>query len=280
MMQRKVNPLYGWRWFREGFRLFSRGPVIWFAMLTAWFLVAMVVSIVPVLGLLVVLMALPAVAAGFMAMCRVIERDQVPDVSVLLSGFKTRPGPLMAAGGVFLVGVVTIALIISTGWGEQMGHLAGMSRQSDADPAAMQAAISGMLAPFLVAIALLAPLSMALWFAPALIYFQQATPMRALLESFWASLRNFAPFIVLGLLLFAADVILSFVLRMVMGVVVAIGGAALAAPVGFILALPVLLGFMAVLLGAMYISYVDVFETQPRQVPEPSQEPESDTGLG
>jgi len=50
----------------------------------------------------------------------------------------------------------------------------------------------------LVALALMLPLIMAIWFAPAIVVFHDVQSMAAMKASFAGSLRNFVPFLVYG----------------------------------------------------------------------------------
>ena len=66
---RKCNPLYGYRWFTEGIKLFIRQPWPWLALVGVTSLVLLVLSLLPVLGLIGVFLIIPGIAAGFMLAC-------------------------------------------------------------------------------------------------------------------------------------------------------------------------------------------------------------------
>jgi uncharacterized membrane protein len=102
-------------------------------------------------------------------------------------------------------------------------------------PAGYGMALGGMLLAMLLALALSVPLFMAIWFAPALVVFNNMQPVQALKASFNACLKNMVPFLVYGLI--------TMVLC-------------------FFAALPVGLGFLVlgpVLSGSVYASYRDIF---------------------
>ena len=87
----------------------------------------------------------------------------------------------------------------------------------------------------LLSLALSVPLAMALWFAPALVFFNNMPPIPALKASFSACVKNTLAFVVYGLV---AMVLMFFA------------------------ALPVFLGFLVlipVLSGSAYASYRDIF---------------------
>ena len=87
----------------------------------------------------------------------------------------------------------------------------------------------------LTAVALYIPLSMATWFAPALVTFHGMEALPAMKCSFMGCVRNFLPFLVYGLLLFVI---------------------AIAAVIPFGLGLLV---FIPMLYGSIYASYKDIF---------------------
>jgi uncharacterized membrane protein len=86
-----------------------------------------------------------------------------------------------------------------------------------------------------VALLLFVPLLMALWFAPALVMLDQVSAGDAMKSSLAASVRNWLPFTVYGLL--------SLVLLVV---------AAIPLMLGYLILIPVML-------GSMYASYRDIF---------------------
>ena len=87
----------------------------------------------------------------------------------------------------------------------------------------------------LLLLALLVPLAMAVWFAPALVVFHDLPPVEALKQSFQGCLRNMVPFLVYGII--------------VLGL-------------GILAAIPAFLGWLVLiptLIGSTYYSYRDIF---------------------
>lgn len=66
LLLKTVAPSQGARWMRDGFRLFGRHPLAFSLMLVSFLLAALVVSMVPLLGPLVMLAGLPLMSLGFM----------------------------------------------------------------------------------------------------------------------------------------------------------------------------------------------------------------------
>jgi len=96
-------------------------------------------------------------------------------------------------------------------------------------------ALGGVALAMLLSLVLSVPLFMALWFAPALVYFNGMPPVEALKASFGACAKNTLPFLVYGLIV----LILTFF-------------AALPLFLGFLVLLPVIA-------GSIYVSYRDIF---------------------
>jgi len=93
----------------------------------------------------------------------------------------------------------------------------------------------GLMLSVLVSLALSVPVFMAIWFAPALVFFNNMQPVAALKSSFDACMKNVLPFFVYGLIM---TVLMFFA------------------------ALPVFLGFLVlvpVIVGSVYAGYRDVF---------------------
>ena len=64
-----VSPGQGAHWMRDGFRLFGRHPLAFSLLLVSFLFAALLVSMVPLVGPLVMLAALPLMSLGFMVAC-------------------------------------------------------------------------------------------------------------------------------------------------------------------------------------------------------------------
>lgn len=257
---RSCNPLYGYRWFRAGIDLFLKQPWPWLALVGVSFLSTVILSTLPVLGLIALFLLLPGLAAGFMLAARAAASDQPMAFPHLIAGFRQAARPLIAVGGANFLVTLMGMLIISLGWSDQLSRLLELMRSPTPDELAMEQALSELTLPSLLSLALLLPLAMANWFAPALIVFRELAAGKAMRLSLLASLRNFWPFLVYGLLLFLLDAVVSLLLRGVLGVLGQLAGEAVVSAVGMLLVFPIVCTFFALMLGAMYVSYGDVFE--------------------
>ena len=89
-----------------------------------------------------------------------------------------------------------------------------MSGDSSALASMAGPSILTFLLAVLAGLALLLPLLMALWFSPALVYFHNEAPLDALKISFFASLRNWLPFLVYGILMLMLFVVAAIPLML------------------------------------------------------------------
>ncbi|MEJ5211701.1 MAG: BPSS1780 family membrane protein [Burkholderiales bacterium] len=261
---RRCNPLYGYGWLRTGVALFLAQPWPWLALVGMSFLGTLLLGTLPILGLLAVFLLTPGLAAGFMAAGRAAAAGEPLGFSHLTAGLRTAARPLIAVGGVNLLAVLVAMLIFSLGWREEMTRLLELMGSPQPDEAVLKEALTRLTLPSLLMLALLLPLAMANWFAPALVLFQGLSAGAALRLSLAASLRNVWPFLVYGVLLFLLDAIASLMLQGVVGLTLRIAGPAVAQIFGLFLAFPLFCAFAAVVLASMYASYVDIFETAPQ----------------
>ncbi len=198
---------------------------------------------ISLLGLIAILL-LPIFLVGLMEGCKALERGEALQVGHLLSGFRTNVGPLITLGGISLVGNLLIAMIIAAIGGDAMMTIMKFAGQTTIAPEAVQPSSRRCRKATLAAtvgVALSLPLMMALWFAPLLVYFHGMKPLRAIVYSFWACWKNVLPFLVYGLIVLVALII-----------VMPVGLATRQIDLGLWLLAPVLI-------PTIYTSYKDLF---------------------
>jgi uncharacterized membrane protein len=143
-------------------------------------------------------------------------------------------------GGLYLVGsIIILGLMMMSGGGAILGSAALGQMQGIEPNEAMVGAMGGMLIALLVALALLVPLLMAYWFAPALVVLRNMTAMEAMKLSFVGCLRNIWPFLVFG--------VIAFVLTMIAMIPFGLG----------------MLVLVPVLNASIYLGYKDIFPAEP-----------------
>ncbi len=237
---RKINAGQGWQWIVGGFALFRKNPPIWITLFVIYFLIVIVVSVIPVVGPLVMTLLAPAFTAGFMLACRDVEAGEELELGYLIAGFKHNAGQLITVGGLYLVGSITIlGLMMMAGGGAILGSAALEQMQGTEMNAVMAGATGDMLISLLVAMAVLVPLLMAYWFAPALVVLGNVKAVDAMKLSFMGSLRNMWPFLVYGLI--------AFILMMIAMIPFGLG----------------MLILVPVLNASIYLGYKDIFSAAP-----------------
>ena len=263
MNYRKCNPLYGYRWFAEGIKLFFSQPWPWLALVGVTLLLLLVLSLLPFLGVVAVFTLLPGIAAGFLLASRAAANQQPINFNHLVAGFKTAARPLMKVGGLSFLVFLLALIIIVLGWREEFQRLAELMQSQARDKQVLISAMQQLTQASLLVLAVMLLLAIANWFAPALVLFHQIDARAAMALSFRACLANFFPFLVFCLLLLLLDVITSFILRFLLMAAQSLGGEPMANTVAMVFAFPIFCSFLAILFAAAYVSYMDVFESKP-----------------
>jgi uncharacterized membrane protein len=196
----------GVSWVSEGWRLFTKAPLMWVVSVLVLIVLAVVAGIVPILGNIAFQMLSPVFSAGFVVAARSVEKGGEFELEHLFAGFKTRFVPLFIVGAIFTVAVFAVLLVgaVFMGFGVFAAFMAG-------DPEQAAAALAGSLLSIalglLIITALLLPLTMFYWFAPALVMMHDVKPVAAMKASFGACLRNFLPFLVYGIVMMVLAIV-------------------------------------------------------------------------
>ncbi len=224
----------GWRWIREAFALVGARPGFWIGSFLLVFVVFFALALVPFVGQLATMFVGPFVIAGYANAARRQANGADPAIDQLLIGFRERAGTLVAVALLYLGGAIVIVFamiavlfaILGT------GMLAG---GGELDPALLAESWPLFAVVWLLTLALLVPLIMAYWFAPALVVFDGLDAISAMKASFFGCLRNILPFLVYALAL---------------------------VPIAIIAALPLFLGYLVVvpmILATYYTAWRGVF---------------------
>lgn len=227
---RTVDAGRGWDWIVEAFALFRKQPGIWILTAVVLGVLFIVISMIPLLGSFASALLFPIFGGGLMLGCKDLDQGGPLRIEHLFAGFKQRTGDLVLVGVFNLVCWVVIGFAVAAvvGGGVFMGMMRGGL------PGAGISIMSLLIAMLLVA-GLSVPLSMAIWFAPALIVLHDVAPGAALKASFFACLGNRIPFLVYSIVLLVLCVV-----------------AAIPAGLGFLVLIPVLA-------ASVYTAYHDIF---------------------
>jgi len=190
----------GMSWIGDGWRLFTRAPLMWIVILLVLFVIAVVMNFVPFVGGLAFQVLNPVFAAGLIVACRSLERGGEIELEHLFAGFKKNFGSLAIIGAILLAAWIVIFIIgaVIMGFGVIGAMMAGDPNQS---AAALAASGLSIALGTLVILALTVPVLMFYWFAPALVIMHDMPPIAAMKASFMGCLRNFITFIVYGIVM-------------------------------------------------------------------------------
>jgi hypothetical protein len=246
----------GARWLAEGWRLFLVAPLPWIALAVVYYLVLNLVLLVPVVGILVAPVLVPAFSVGFMAASRAAAHGGLVGTELILllfSGFRENPRGQLVLGLVFLA---CLALLLGATTLLDQGALAHSMLTDSPDGGGAQED-GGAINAMLVAIALYIPVMMAYWFSPVLVAWHRIGVAKALVFSFLACALNWRAFLAYGAVatLFAV-VAPSFALSALMYAAGGKGGAHFVA-----LLYAFFLVMLPTLVASFYVSYRDIFGT-------------------
>lgn len=202
---RVVAPGRGWSWIAEGWELFKRQPAMWIAVVVLFVVILIVLAFIPVLGSLALIVLAPVFAGGIVIGCREVDQGRELQIGHLFAGFRERFGTLVSVGLLYLAASIVIALVVGVVTGAGMWTLLG----GGADPVALGAAGLTVILAFLVMMALMLPVFMAIWFAAPLAAFHDQPAGEAMKNSFIACLKNVVPFLVYSAILFVAAILAS-----------------------------------------------------------------------
>lgn len=188
-------------WLTDAWALFAKVPGIWVVMLLIMMVIYGVLGALPFSGLLASLVG-PVFGGGLMLAAQRQDRGQDPEIGMLFDGFK---GPLLSQ--LILLGVAALAVCLAIGL--VVGILAAIGIGGSLLSGQGHGVLAGVgigviLLGAMIGLLLLIPLSMAMWFAPALVALAGVKPIEALRLSFDGCLKNLVPFLIYGVLVLVA----------------------------------------------------------------------------
>jgi uncharacterized membrane protein len=225
--------------------------------------ISFVVGLLPVLGSLVGFVLGPIFVGGLMTGARALDRDGRARAGMVFDAFSTHGTQLALVGLLYLAGFIMIifaAGLVAMGAG--VVSSAGLEALSSNDPEALAAAMAptALLLLMLIAMALVIPLVMAYWFAPALVVLEDMGAVEAMKASFQGCWRNIVPFLVYGLALMGIVMLLAIVVSLFAGGAAALGPAG--SVIGALLVItmvPLMIAYAVVIVVSQYTGYRDIF---------------------
>lgn len=195
----------GWDWIGEAWALFKKQPGVWIGIVVIMAVIYIVAALVPVIGSIASLVFGPVFAAGFVIGARAQDQGGELQIGHLFAGFRERFGPLALVGVLYLVATAAIMGVVMLAVGVSLFTSLGDGRLESMPPAA----VFTLLIAMLIMAALMIPVLMAIWFAPALVVFHGKDAVQAMKESFFGCLKNIAPFFVYGLVMLVFGILAS-----------------------------------------------------------------------
>jgi hypothetical protein len=254
---------HGTQWLARGYAMFRKARMHWVLLLFVYYGVLVLADLVPLIGGFAAPILKPVFAVGFLAAAWTQERGGMPGVTLLFRGFRSNVVALVILGVALVDGGKLFALLANPMPQDLEGDAAALRVQETLGDTRVQL---GMAVGALCGV----PVLLALWWAPALVVFQDASAAKALATSLRAALANWPSIVRYAL----AVLFFGLVLPMIAGTVIA---AVLPDPIGravaLALMLPYVFFFVATLHISDYVSYRDVFhagETPPPDGPAAS----------
>ncbi|MDP3678069.1 MAG: BPSS1780 family membrane protein [Methylotenera sp.] len=229
---KQVPAANAWAWIVSGFHLFKANPAMWIILLVIYLAIMIPVSLLPVVGSVVSTLLAPVFAAGMMWGCQALTRNQDLEINHLFEGFKKNTAQLIAVGGIYMVGLLVVAVFVVLALDKQTIELLVQGKDLSPEQA------SAMMLPILIAMLFIMPILMAYWFAPILAGLHNLSAVDAMKLSFVACLTNMLPFLLYGFIFMALLII----------AIIPFG-------LGLVLVVPLMM-------TSLYTSYVDIFSIE------------------
>ncbi len=251
MRAQSLPPIAGWRWIIAGFALFRRNPPMLGLLVMAYWFTVLFLNVLPFIGALAASLAIPGLSVGLMQAARNVDRGVPIGLPMLYGSFRDNPRTLLALGALYLcctLGVLGLSTLVDGG---ELWHY--MMANSRAERAAVEDADFTLAALFVSA--LLTPVMMAYWFAPALAAWHRLSVAKSLFFSFIACWMNWRAFLVYGLGLLLVLMVLPALL---LGVLLMLLPDAATFATALVLT-PLLLIVAPAVFASFYTCYRDIF---------------------
>jgi cytochrome b561 len=249
MQARIVAAARGAHWLGDGWRLFRGAPLGWVAAVFGYWLLMTLVSLVPVVGVVMAAVLVPAFSVGFMAIARATSRGSRAELALLFEGLRHEPLSQLLLGVVYLAGLAALLGASTLADDGALARWMLTGHRPDEDTLQSAAFITALL----VAALLYLPVMAAFWFAPPLAAWHSTGAAKALFFSFAACVMNWRAFLAYGAVTAVVTLVIPFAaLTMVM-----LGSSARFPAASLVF--PLLLIVLPTLFASFYASYRDVF---------------------
>ncbi|MGL6112261.1 MAG: BPSS1780 family membrane protein [Rubrivivax sp.] len=201
---RQAAPAEGMLWMRDAFRLFLRRPLPFTGMFVAFLVVALLSSIVPLVGSVLMLMSLPLLSLGFMIASRAARDDLPVHPGLFLEPLRSerkRRQALLSLCAAYALATVLIMTLSEWVDGGSFERLQQLMAKGDEGRAEMETILADPRLSWglLIRFGLAACLSVPFWHAPALVHWHGQGVGQALFSSTLALWRCKGAFTVFSL---------------------------------------------------------------------------------
>ena len=254
---RRVPAANGSSWITDAFMLFKSSIGAWLGIVAFLMLLLLFPFVNNIVSLL-----MPVAIGGLMIGCKQASKSSPLKFEHLFSGIQTDARELLILSAIYALAsmaimFITYSLLLMVGVDfsevlpeniEQMKTTELMAWIQGLDQTKL---LPMILLAILIWMALMIPLIMAYWFAPALIVLKKISPFTALKLSFKACKDNFIPFLIYGLVGFGYLMIFFVIMTISMIII---------PPLAIIVMIAGYLAIFAITLASIYTSYTDIFD--------------------
>ncbi len=254
MQARLIPGSRGWRWLSEGWRLFRASPVMWLMLVSAYWMLMTVVSILPFVGVVAAVILVPGFSVAFMAASRAAASAEPLAMSLIFAGFRQNVRAQLALGVVYLL--LMVLVLASSALADDGALARWMVTGARPTNEALQS--DGFMLALATAATLYMPVMMLMWFAPTLVAWHAMPVAKSLFYSLFACLMNWRAFTVYGVASALVLIVVPFVVLFVL--LLASGGTL--RPALMAAMFPLVFMLMPVMFASFYASYRDIFAEQ------------------
>lgn len=251
-----VPARHGLLWIRHGIKVFRRKPLALTGLFSVFLFLAFALLLLPGVGIIVLLMALPLLSLGFMLATHLVLQNQTPTAAVFIAPLKLtakRRNTQLLLGAGYALATAGISLLsewVDGGSFEALQIL--LADGATADKIAAAAADPQLFWGAVTRLGLAALLSVPFWHAPALVHWGGQGVMQALFSSTLGVWRNRAAFAYNA----ALWALLVTGLSLVISLLAAVLGMGQLLPM---LAMPLGLLLSTIFYASLYFTFIDCY---------------------
>ncbi len=247
-------------WVRSGFRVFFTKPLAFSALFATFLFGALILLLLPVVGAVLMLAALPLVSQGFMLATQRALAGHTPLASVFLEPLRgRRPQTIVMLKIGLIYAIASLVIMWLSDWvdGGTFNALQEAMTSKTADTERLGALLADprLTTGMLLRLSLASCLALPFWHAPALVHWEAQGPAQALFSSTIACWRNKGAFAVYALTWSVLIVLFGVLVNSVFMLL----DAPTLMPIG---AMAGGLMFSTVFYASLYFTYTDCFESQ------------------